>query len=273
MSTAAPIFIVGDSHGQWDKLIHLLRQADLVSSDLHWAGRDATLWFMGDFFDRGPDGVGCVDVVMRLQAEARQVGGRVASLLGNHDLLILAARRFGALPVAVPGHTFRSMWEVNGGQPGDLARLTEAHVDWLAGLPAMARLGDTLLAHADAMFYLRYGQTVTAVNQAFRALLSHPQPEAWDRLLGEFAERLAFVDTDSAGLTLAQRFLTQYGAARLVNGHTPIGYARSIPHASVTEAWVYAGGLCINVDGGMYMGGPGFVYELVRRGEQDDDSD
>jgi len=25
---------------------------------------------------------------------------------------------------------------------------------------------------------------------------------------------------------------------------------------------VYAGGLCVNVDSGMYLGGPGFVYRL-----------
>jgi len=25
---------------------------------------------------------------------------------------------------------------------------------------------------------------------------------------------------------------------------------------------IYAGGLCINLDGGMYLDGPGFVYQL-----------
>jgi len=32
------------------------------------------------------------------------------------------------------------------------------------------------------------------------------------------------------------------------------------PDDQVTEPLVYAGGLCVNVDGGMYRGGPGFVY-------------
>lgn len=262
MATASPTFIIGDIHGQLDKLVSLLRQADLIGADRRWTGRDATLWFMGDFFDRGPDGVGCVDLVMQLQAEARRDGGQVASLLGNHDLLILAARRFGNQPVEVPGHTFHSLWEVNGGQANDLARLTEAHVAWLSSRPAMARLGDSLLVHADAMFYLGYGATVEAVNEAFWSLLSDPQPQTWDRLLGEFAQRLAFVDTHSERPPLARRFLAQYGGWRLVHGHTPIGYARGLPHAQVTKGWTYAGGLCINVDGGMYMGGPGFVYQL-----------
>ncbi len=26
--------------------------------------------------------------------------------------------------------------------------------------------------------------------------------------------------------------------------------------------FIYANGLCVNVDGGMYLGGPGFVYRL-----------
>ena len=34
------------------------------------------------------------------------------------------------------------------------------------------------------------------------------------------------------------------------------------PPEDVREPLVYSRGRCVNVDGGMYLGGPGFVYQL-----------
>ena len=54
---------------------------------------------MGDLVDHGPDGIGAVELVMRLQQQAARTGGRVQVLLGNHDMLLLAAHRFGTRPI------------------------------------------------------------------------------------------------------------------------------------------------------------------------------
>ena len=81
---ARPVYIVGDIHGQYEQLVGLLRGERLVDERLDWAGGAALLWFIGDFFDRGPCGVASVDLVMRLQAQAEQVDGCVRALLGNH---------------------------------------------------------------------------------------------------------------------------------------------------------------------------------------------
>ncbi|HJT57830.1 MAG TPA: metallophosphoesterase, partial [Ktedonobacteraceae bacterium] len=103
MSNDSRIYVIGDIHGQFEKLTSLLRNAELVDDSLSWIGGTAKLWFMGDFFDRGPDGVAAVDLVMRLQQEAQIAGGRVESLLGNHEVLILAAQRFGEQSAGGPG--------------------------------------------------------------------------------------------------------------------------------------------------------------------------
>src|SRR5579859_530990 len=126
-----PIFVIGDVHGQLDKLIALLRGAGLADAKLSWAGRDATLWFIGDFVDRGPEGIGVIDLVMRLQREAPRARGFVGALLGNHDPLLLSAYHFSDTPISGPHGTFKHDWEVNGGNAADLERLTEAHVEWL----------------------------------------------------------------------------------------------------------------------------------------------
>ena len=97
-----------------------------------------------DYVDRGPDGVGVVDLVMRLQREAPGSGGRVGALMGNHEVLALGMHRFGERTVRDAGgreHAFSTSWAMNGGSIHDQARLTPEHLAWLAALPALARDG------------------------------------------------------------------------------------------------------------------------------------
>ena len=68
---APPVYIVGDIHGQYEQLVGLLRGVGLVDERLDWAGGAALLWFIGDFFDRGPCGVASVDLVMRRQSHKK----------------------------------------------------------------------------------------------------------------------------------------------------------------------------------------------------------
>lgn len=131
----------------------------------------------------------------------------------------------------------------------------------------MSQVGDTLLIHADSLLYTRYGKTVKAVNTAFRRILEGDDAEHWDRMLGDFSDRMAFfgkdVTEESTGALASERFLQKYGdAARLVHGHTPIGAMAGQTPESVTEAFVYAKGRCVNVDHCLYNGGSGFVYKL-----------
>ena len=258
---APPVYIIGDIHGQYEQLVGLLRVAGLVDEQLSWAGGAALVWFIGDFFDRGPCGLESVDLVMRLQREAEQVGGCVRALLGNHEPLILSARRFGEQRTAWGG-TFLWDWRRNGGSDEELERLTPEHVTWLSNLPAMARVGEYLLVHADSIMYSSYGATISEVNQALKALLHSDDAPAWDRLLEQFSDRKAFIDEDADGAARAAQFLSDFGGRQIIHGHTPISFIRHCMPEDVTEPLVYADGLCVNVDGGMYLGGPGFVYQL-----------
>src|SRR4051812_50011252 len=79
---------------------------------------------MGDLVDHGPDGIGAVELVMRLQHQAAQVGGQVQVLLGNHDVLLLAAHRFGTRPIPGQDETFRAYWQESGGQEAHPGRIT-----------------------------------------------------------------------------------------------------------------------------------------------------
>jgi hypothetical protein len=260
MHIPAPTYVIGDVHGQLQKLSKILRDAHLVDEHLAWTGGRATLWFVGDLVDRGPDSIGVIELVMRLQKEAPQVGGQVSCLLGNHELMMLAAYRFGRRSTGLSS-SFISKWKQNGGNRKDLAALTREHLDWLAQLPAMTLASDHLLLHADAPFYLRYGNTIEEVNAKVHALLKKSDDLAWEEFIEDFARRGAFASNHS-GAEFARRYLTTYGGRQLVHGHTPIKAFTRAAARTITAPLIYAEQQCINVDGGMFLGGPGFIVEL-----------
>jgi hypothetical protein len=253
------VSIIGDIHGQLEPLHILLRSAALVDHQYDWDAGSTHLWFIGDFFDRGPDGIGVLTFIMQLQKQAQRVGGQVSALLGNHDVLLLAAQRFGQQASTGPGGTFYEDWKCNGGVEQDLSLLSAEQIEWLIHLPALARVGGAILAHADASFYTSYGRTIEDVNTTFFQLLQSFDPKRWDTLLDQFSERDAFLN-DSQALA---NFLDIFGGQQLVHGHTPISRVTGQPPATVDTAFVYAQGRCINVDGGIYLGGPGFIYSLA----------
>ena len=254
-------FIIGDLHGYHDVYHRLLQDAGLADSRGNWTGGIHELWLIGDLFDRGPSGIDCVELTMALQQQAGQRGGHVNALLGNHEMMILCARKFGDQPTS-SGMPVTELWRMWGGNRRDLDRMRSVHADWLARLPAMVKLDDTLLLHADAIFYVELGRTVDEVNQRMTSLLDSDDLASWETMLRAFSEHKAFSGLGQTGLQRASQLLRYYEARRLVHGHTPINIAKPQPAHRVTSAWHYAGGSCINVDGGIYLGGPGFVHQL-----------
>jgi hypothetical protein len=257
-----PIYIIGDIHGQYKKMVTNLQQAKLIDDQLDWIGGDATLIFLGDFFDRGPAGLQALQLAMFLQERAELAGGEVTALLGNHEVLILSAYHFGHQMPPGEKRTFMHLWQMNGGLMRDLIGLEPEHVVWISRLPAMILLAEHLLMHADALFYVEYGHDLDTINQAFVDLLRNDDMVAWNRLLRQFAERNTFLEKDkSAVVPLLQRI----GGQRVIHGHTPISFVTEMEPVNVVRPLDYADGLCTNVDGGMYLGGPGFIYRLPDR--------
>jgi len=257
-------YVIGDIHGYYTQLLTLLRDAQLIDDDDAWAGGDATLCFIGDYFDRGPDGVSVVELIMRLQAEAQAAGGAVHALLGNHEVFLLAAYR-----LREQRDNFYWDWLTYGGQQRDMERLTETHVQWLQQLPVMLHINNRLLIHADALFYVEYGSTVNQVNENISKILHGNDLRAWARLSDAFTERFTFhkrsiIGVNTRGIERARSLLLTFSGKQIIHGHTPIAVMTGKSPQSVTEALVYAKGLCVDVDGGLYQGGGGFVYELPR---------
>ena len=79
------IVVVGDIHGAGTNLAQILQAAGLIDAQRKWSGGTARLVQTGDVLDRGPEVREAIDLLMRLEGEARRAGGRVDVLFGNHE--------------------------------------------------------------------------------------------------------------------------------------------------------------------------------------------
>jgi hypothetical protein len=268
---AGPLYVVGDVHGYLDELVAALQEQGLIDAAGNWCAGTARLWFLGDFTDRGPDGIGVIDLVMRLSAEAAAAGGYCKALMGNHELLLLGAKRFGDTPVnsGAGTATFQAAWLLNGGQKSDMDRLQDHHLQWMARLDAVEAVDGYLLVHSDTTAYLDYGDSIEAVNDTVRETLTrNDADECWD-LFRKFTKRFSF--RDEGGADAVRSLLDTYGGTRIVHGHSPIPYllgevgseeGEDSSGPVVEGPHVYAEGLAIAMDGGVTMAGKLLVQQL-----------
>ena len=253
--------MVGDVHGEATKLQRLLRDEGTHRRRRRLDGRRANLCFIGDLVDRGPDGVGALDLIMRLEAGSHRRGwtGPGAARQPRRP----PARR---APSGTPaqsigrGGTFRAVWENAGGLRSDLERLEsrpsrlafptpgDGPDGRLAARPRRRRLLSPLRSH-DGRCQFR----------------GHSRPPGLRRRgMGSPAGRLLRQSglPWSAGSSRAATFLGVYGGHQIVHGHTPISRFTGAYPEDVPGPLFYAANRCINVDGGMCYGGPGFVARL-----------
>ena len=235
------VYIFGDAHGDFDRILQLLARAGLIDGDLRWAGGRATVALLGDVLDRGEDVTRLVWFLYRLEREAAEAGGRVLTVLGNHEVMVMSgdlryvsekesaiSRRHG-VPYAGLFHPSASV----------LGR-------WLAAKPALIRLGDLLLAHGGVSpAYL--DDSLRSYQDSLRTYISEPLFRSWhnralaDELAGQVAldsaqlhRRYDFffapesvlwyrdlVLTDTLGAHL-DAVLDRFGASVHVIGHTPV---------------------------------------------------
>ena len=140
--------VIGDIHGQADKLETLLQRLGYVRKFGGWVpphGRQAL--FLGDLIDRGPEQIKVVNIV-RSMIDA----GYARSVMGNHEFNAIGymTERRGA-----PGEFLRKHSEKNKSQHVEfLDQVVEGSgmhrelIEWFKSLPPMLDLGAIRVVHA-----------------------------------------------------------------------------------------------------------------------------
>jgi bis(5'-nucleosyl)-tetraphosphatase (symmetrical) len=163
-----PRYAIGDIQGCFEPLRELLRK-------LHYSADRDELFFVGDLVNRGPQSL----EVLRL---VKAMGGNARTVLGNHDLHLLAHHYDPARPLR-DGDTLQQVLE---------ARDREALLDWLLAQPLLIHdeQHQDLIVHAGLIPQWTPEDAIRNANEALTALRSKPReflarmygnkPDRWD---------------------------------------------------------------------------------------------
>lgn len=81
------IVAIGDVHGDFEAFEQLLLETGVINKRGRWRGGKAHLVQVGDLPDRGPDTRKAMDLLMKLERQAKRAGGHVHALMGNHEAM------------------------------------------------------------------------------------------------------------------------------------------------------------------------------------------
>jgi len=87
-SGSKKIFVVGDIHGEYERVFSLLKNSRVIDKQGNWVWGRGDLVFVGDIFDRGSKVTETLWLIYNLEKQAERSGGRVHLLLGNHEPMI-----------------------------------------------------------------------------------------------------------------------------------------------------------------------------------------
>lgn len=151
MGASSAIYVIGDVHGCYDALEGLWNTLPFDSKHDH-------LWLTGDLVNRGPKSL---EVLRWARERERELGERFVSVLGNHDLHLLAVAE--GIEERKGADTFEQLLEAPDRQP---------LLHWLEARPLAHRHRDFLLVHAGAHPSWGPGRTLSR-GRKLRRMLDH----------------------------------------------------------------------------------------------------
>lgn len=83
------IAALSDIHGQYNLAIEILKNNKIIDEALNWSFGKGHLVIVGDIFDRGPKVNEMLWLIYKLEQQAKNQGGYLHFLLGNHEYMVL----------------------------------------------------------------------------------------------------------------------------------------------------------------------------------------
>jgi len=204
--SARPVRLVaiGDIHGDLDAFVGILRRVGLIDAMNRWSGHQTTLVQTGDFVDRGPKVREVMDLLMGLESQAAAAGGRVITLLGNHEALNLVGELRDVSPATYAAFATSSSEERRAAAYEEVVKLAKRQGGSASAAPYRAPARDEWMAtHPPGYLEYRealspkgtYGQWLRrrpAVAQVDDTIFVHGglQPELAPKKLDDLTEQL-----------------------------------------------------------------------------------
>jgi calcineurin-like phosphoesterase family protein len=242
-----PLFVVADTHGEYEIFAAMLIKHGVVDAKLHWLFGRGHLVMLGDVFDRGPNQTEILWLLYALEAEARGAGGGVDFVLGNHETMALR----GDLRYLNP--KYREVTTALG--VGSYSRLFAANSvlgQWLRTRPTVLQIDHLLFLHGGISKELvARGFALSEINGTVRAVLNdgayvnEVARERADFLFGEsgplwyrgyFADEAGVTAASDEDVRLARQ---RFGVDRILVGHTRVPTITPLYGGQVIAVQVY----------------------------------
>jgi len=223
----AKTFVMSDPHGNLDCFVSVLYGNNVINKNYEWAFGKNHLVIIGDVFDRGKDVLPIFWLIYKLEQEAREAGGKVSFLIGNHETMVLAGdlrytdKMYPKLAEKL-GMTYPAMF----GSDTELGR-------WLMTRNTIETIGTDLFVHAGlGEDFLSRNLDIALVNETISEGM--PLTKEGRNELSETAKFMfgtvgpvwyrGMVRNEDKyfplHISILDRILQRYGVKRIIVGHT-----------------------------------------------------
>lgn len=135
------ILALSDIEGNFLALRKLLQSNHIINHEFQWVFGNGHLVFAGDMFDRGLQVTECLWLIYSLEEQARQAGGYVHFILGNHEILNLSGK------TDYVRHKYLQNTQLIGLPYKDLYNSNSELGQWLRSKNVVEKIGDLLFLH------------------------------------------------------------------------------------------------------------------------------
>ncbi|ABV86484.1 metallophosphoesterase [Shewanella pealeana] len=166
------VVALSDVHGQFDVLLTLLKNQDIINADNNWAFGDGHMVMTGDMFDRGDQINEVLWFMYQLDRQAKAAGGMVHLLMGNHEQMVLG----GDLRYVHERYDLASklLDRSNDALYGEDTEIGQ----WLRSKNTLVKVNDVLYMHGGiSSEWLERQLTIAEANRLFRANIGRPKAE------------------------------------------------------------------------------------------------
>lgn len=274
------VVAIGDIHGAFNGVREILRKVELIDQKDRWVGGDSVLVQTGDFLDRGPGATKVARLLMKLQKQAPEHGGKVIVLLGNHEILNILGDLRDVTKYILRNHIdnhsekrltvgcnryashFRRLHQVKREKPPKRRELIErCFVEqqlglleylqevgpkgdigrWMRQLPTVARVGSAVFVHGGLNAEFA-GRDLDEINREVRREI-----RSFDRLREHMIEQGWMLPTSSLAEIAS---LARQLADLMSKNSSRMPFATEIEHVAELSSW-----LTIREDGPMWFRG------------------
>ena len=216
------IAAVSDIHGQYDTFIKLLKNNNVIDNQGKWSFGNGHFIVAGDMFDRGSQVTEVLWFLYDLEKQAKEKGGKLHVLLGNHDVMVLNGNLRSVHP------KYAEVGEILEKPFNTLFNKGTVLGNWLRTRPVLIKVNNILFTHGGLHPELvTKGLSIEDINSQFKQQLVESELTEKRDEIGNFLHKhngpiyyRGYFQGKTATTEQIDDLLSYFDSTNIVVGHT-----------------------------------------------------